>query len=68
MDRGALMIEATIYANFARKHYPSDTRGLSSPEDIGRHLVSVSSSGPRLWCGINILRALGLLHDHERLQ
>lgn len=63
-----MMVEATIYADFARRHYPTDTDGLTSPEEIGRKLVSVAKSGPRLWCGINILRALGLLHDHEVLQ
>lgn len=63
-----MMVEATIYADHARKHYPQDLDGLTSPEDIGRRLVTISQSGPRLWCGINILRALGLLHDHEGVQ
>ena len=60
--------EAEAYASFARERYPEELEGMAV-EEIGRHLIRTSSSGPRLWCGRNILRDLGLLlPDHERLQ
>ena len=50
---------------FLRQRFPSDLEGLSDPEEIGRRMVTISTSGPRLWSGIRILRALGVLVDHE---
>ena len=49
---------------FLRRHFPADIEGMTDPEEIGRRLVSVATSGPR-----NLLRALGRLHDdYHRLQ
>lgn len=60
--------EAEAYASFARERYPEELAGMTL-EEVGRHLVRTSSSGPRLWCGRNILRSLGLLlPDHGSLQ
>jgi hypothetical protein len=53
---------------FLRKHFPCDVEGMSDPEEIGRRMVTISTSGPRLWSGIRILRALGVLVDHEKIQ
>lgn len=53
---------------FLRRHVPRDVEGLTDPEEIGRRMVTISRAGPRLWSGIRILRALGVLVDHEKLQ
>lgn len=50
---------------FLRRHFPADVEGLSDPEEIGRRMVSISTSGPRLWSGIRILRSLGVLVDPD---
>ena len=60
--------EAEAYAAFVRERYPEEVAGMSL-EEIGWHLIRTSTSGPRLWCGRNILRGLGpLREDHGSLQ
>ena len=56
--------EVASLVAFLRQHFPRDVEGMSDPEEIGRRMVTVSTSGPRLWSGIRILRALGVLVDH----
>lgn len=60
--------EVVSLVAFLRRHFPRDLEGLSDPEEIGRRMVTISTSGPRLWSGIRILRALGVLVDHESVQ
>lgn len=57
------------YLRFARHNFKDDLGTRTDPEEVARYLIKISKSGPRLWCGINILRGLGLIHDdHETLQ
>ncbi|MBZ9798731.1 hypothetical protein [Mesorhizobium sp. ES1-4] len=57
------MTEAEELAAFARQRFGDILTGATSPEQIGRLLVTVSLAGPRLWTGIRILRSLGILID-----
>ncbi|MER8571401.1 hypothetical protein NKG99_06970 [Mesorhizobium sp. M1409] len=61
------MTQAEELAEFARERFGDIVTGAMSPEAVGRLLVTVSTAGPRLWTGIRILRALGILVDGGRL-
>ncbi|MFU0507377.1 hypothetical protein [Pseudaminobacter sp. NGMCC 1.201702] len=50
---------------FLNRHFPADVEGLSDPEEIGRRMIAISTSGPRLWSGIRILQSLGVLVDPD---
>ena len=41
---------------------------MTDPEEIGRHMVAISTSGLRLWARVRILRSLGVLVEHESMQ
>ncbi len=61
------MTEAEELAAFATERFGDVLTGATSPEDIGRLLIKASTAGPRLWTGVRILRALGILVDGGRL-
>ena len=61
------MTEAEELVEFARKAFPELVPSKTSPEAVGRLLLARSTAGPRLWTGIRILRALGILVDGGRL-
>lgn len=53
------MTDAEEMAAYAREHF-----GVTgTPLEIGRALVAKYSAGPRSWCGVRILRSLGILVD-----
>ncbi|MBW8908198.1 MAG: hypothetical protein JF620_04065 [Mesorhizobium sp.] len=62
------MTEAEELAAFAVERFGDILTGATSPAEIGRLLVKASTAGPRLWTGIRILRALGVLVDGVRIQ
>jgi len=53
------------YIRYVREHRPDCIAGLTDTEEIGRHRVRIATSGPRLWCGQNILRELGVFAEYE---
>ncbi|MFD2054196.1 hypothetical protein ACFSQT_14165 [Mesorhizobium calcicola] len=61
------MTEAEELTDFARERFGDVVTGAMSPEQVGRLLINTSTAGPRLWTGINILRALGILVDGSSL-
>ncbi|TGQ83698.1 hypothetical protein EN850_02850 [Mesorhizobium sp. M8A.F.Ca.ET.207.01.1.1] len=58
------MTGAEELALFAEKAFPDI---VPPPEAVGRLLIARSTAGPRLWTGIRILRALGILIDSGSL-
>ena len=57
------MTEAEELAVFAEEAFPDIAPTCLSPEAVGRILIARSTAGPRLWTGLRILRALGILVD-----
>lgn len=55
------MTNAERWTAYARKHYSNVFSADATPEEIGRALLRVSNAGPRMWTGLNLLRALGVL-------
>ncbi|MBU2145865.1 MAG: hypothetical protein KKD02_05925 [Alphaproteobacteria bacterium] len=53
------MTDAEQMAAYAREHFGMN----GTPLEIGRALVAKYSAGPRSWCGVRILRSLGILID-----
>ena len=60
------LTEAEELAEFARERFGDILTGATSPEQVGRMLINASTAGPRLWTGIRILRALGVLVEDSR--
>lgn len=59
------MTDADELAAYVRLHFRSTIGDATDPEEIGRLLVARSSSGPRLWAGLRILKSLGVLVDRD---
>lgn len=60
--------EVESYIRYVREHWPECIEGLTDPAEIGKigkRLVSIATSGPRLWAGQNILRELGVFAEYE---
>lgn len=59
------MTDAEAMTAFARKHFANEIGELTNAEEIGRLLVTRYTVGVRLWCGMRILRSLGVFVEQD---